>query len=75
MVFCGCQSSFVWLDVSQLKKEFLSVLFLFGKPETNLLIIHSENSFTNPSQVLQTFIYVLRVWKWAMYSKAQDPLD
>lgn len=61
MVFCGHQSSFVWLDVSWLKKKgFLSALFLSGKPETNLLIIHSESSFNNLSKVLQTFIYLGR---------------
>lgn len=61
MVFCGQQSSFVWLNVSQLKKKrFLSALFSSGKPETNLLIIHSESSFNNLSEVLQTFIYLGR---------------
>jgi len=60
-VFCGHQSSFVWLDASQLKKKrFLSALFLSGKPETNLLIIHSGSSFNNLSKVLQTFIYLRR---------------
>lgn len=61
MVFCGHQSSFVWLEVSQSKKKgFLSALFLSGKPETNLLVIHSKSSFNNLSKVLQTFIYLRR---------------
>lgn len=59
MIFCGHQASFVWLNVGQSKKKgFLSALFLSGKPETNLLITHSESSLNNLSKVLLTFMYL-----------------
>lgn len=61
MVFCGHWSSFVWLDVHQLKKKgFRSARFLSGKPETNLLVIHSKSSLNNLGKVLQIFIYLGR---------------
>lgn len=44
-----------------LKRGVFPFLFLFGKPETKVLIIHSESSCTNLHKVLQEFIYFLGV--------------